>query len=715
MVFAQDARPFKAKFTANLLERSQQTVMRSAEKSSTEATITEDFSKFTKGTEEAPDNEDLCNNGTIPDEYTLTPGWKGAGVYQAGGVAYIGMDKSASDAIGYLGTPEMDLSANNGFFTISFRAKSAKAEGDQLYIQNYVTGAYFDESSTNIDITNEWKEYTVQLNAGTSTSYIKLSSIYAEWYIDDIKVACDGVPCPEGLTVTGYKGTEATLSWNTVEGADYYVYNLFYFSMDTFKYEYLKKDERVDGTSVTVTGLDSKETYFWQVATVKDGMQSAYSDKSTIKITKQAPETYQPNDYDGTQFTASWENIGEGSQYKLNVYSYLNGGTFYAEKVPFLEQTVSETSYLVTGLDENTIYYYTVQGTTSEGEISMISNEMQVRPNIESPKVFEATDVTQNSFVANWSTVKRANVYLATVYKEHTATTESKYALADASFESYAPESIENVTLQRETGAGMWYINLATSGDGYIGIDNSLVFLLGYGYMYSPMYDLTPFGGKASFDITLSSEDASKAIISLAVVGANSELVEIESQTVPVTNEMTTQHVEFTKGTNQCCVLIHIEHGTYLYFKDFKLTVDMPQNSSIEFPIDSKVVEATEQQSFAVDNIVIEDGDRLSYDVIAALSNDEIYVESPKSERMYVDITTSINDIEAQAKPRVRIYGDEIYVENPNAENVEIFNVDGVQVFSNKSGDSVVRTNATGKGIFLVKIGDSVSKICVGK
>lgn len=91
--------------------------------------------------------------------------------------------------------------------------------------------------------------------------------------------------------------------------------------METFKYEYLKKDERVDGTSVTVTGLDSKETYFWQVATVKDGMQSAYSDQSTIKITKQAPETYQPTDYDGTQFTASWEDLGEGSQYKLSVYS----------------------------------------------------------------------------------------------------------------------------------------------------------------------------------------------------------------------------------------------------------------------------------------------------------------------------------------------------------------------------------------------------------
>mgnify|MGYP007003585427 FL=1 len=81
MVFAQDAKPFKAKYMGNMLGRSLQTNLRSVAKTSAEAAITEDFSKFTKGTEEAPDNEDLGNNGTIPEDYTQTPGWQGAGVY----------------------------------------------------------------------------------------------------------------------------------------------------------------------------------------------------------------------------------------------------------------------------------------------------------------------------------------------------------------------------------------------------------------------------------------------------------------------------------------------------------------------------------------------------------------------------------------------------------------------------------------------------------
>lgn len=716
VVFAQDAKPMKIKYAGNLLERSHQVDKKCAARTQAEAVITEDFAKFAKGTEDAPDNENIGSNGTIPDEYTQTPGWKGEGVYQAGGVAYIGMYQSSrKDVLGYISTPEINLSANNGFFTVSFRAKSSKADGDNIKIQNFITGAYFDESDTEVSITNEWKEYKVQLNAGNAQSYIKFSSSSAEWYVDDIKIACDGVACPDGMKVTGYKGTEATLNWNAVEGADYYVYNLFYFSMDTYKYEYLKKDERVDGTSVTVTGLDRKETYFWQVATVRDGMQSAYSDKMTIKITKQAPETYQPTDYDGTQFTAKWDDLGEGSQYQLDVYSYKNGGTYDAEKVPFLETTVTTTSYLVTGLDENTIYYYTVQGTTGEGELTLTSNELQVLPNIEAPKVAEATEVTNNSFVANWNTVKRANKYLATVYKEHTATIDGEYALADGNFESYETEETSNLTLPRETGAGMWYINYVASKDGCIGIDNSLVHVLGYGYMYSPMYDLTPFDGKASFDITLSSDDATHAIISLAVLGIGNTLNEVESYKVSISKDMTTKHVEFTKGTKQCCVLIHIENGYYLYIKDLKLSVNMAKGSKIEIPFDSKIVNADEQQCFPVNDIEIEESDRLSYDVIAALSNDEIYVESPKSERMYVNIATSVKDIQTSAKPSVRVYGNELYVGNPNAEDVEVFNINGMKVFADRSGKTDVKANISGSGIYIVKVGDKVTKVCVGK
>ena len=262
----------------------------------------------------------------------------------------------------------------------------------------------------------------------------------------------------------------------------------------------------------------------------------------------------------------------------------------------------------------------------------------------------------------------------------------------------------------------MWYINYVASKDGCIGIDNSLVHVLGYGYMYSPLYDLTPFDGKASFDITLASDDATMATISLAEIGAGNVLNEIETFKVSVSKEMTTQHVEFTKGSKQCCVLIHFDLGYYLYIKNLKLTVDMPEGSKIEIPFDSKITESTDEQKFAVDNIEIGANDRLSYDVVAALSTEEIYVESPKSDRMYVDFTTSIKDLDVmQTKPAVKVYGNELYVENPKAETVEVFNVDGMKMHSDKSGDAVVKTTLSGRGIYIVKVGNKVTKVCAGK
>ena len=95
----------------------------------------EDFSKFTLGSESEPEATSLTGDGAdlIPDEYTLQPGWSGDGVYQAGGVAYLGL---ASDGYpGFLNTPLMDLSADGGNARLTFRLNLAEGvASDYLYI-----------------------------------------------------------------------------------------------------------------------------------------------------------------------------------------------------------------------------------------------------------------------------------------------------------------------------------------------------------------------------------------------------------------------------------------------------------------------------------------------------------------------------------------------------------------------------------------------------
>lgn len=56
--------------------------------------VSEDFAKFTAGSEDDPDGTELSdwNDGTIDAKYTQQPGWRGGFVYQAGGCAYLDVD-----------------------------------------------------------------------------------------------------------------------------------------------------------------------------------------------------------------------------------------------------------------------------------------------------------------------------------------------------------------------------------------------------------------------------------------------------------------------------------------------------------------------------------------------------------------------------------------------------------------------------------------------
>lgn len=67
--------------------------------------VSEDFAKFTAGSEDDPDGTELSdwNDGTIDAKYTQQPGWRGGFVYQAGGCAYLDVD--TEEGTGWLITP----------------------------------------------------------------------------------------------------------------------------------------------------------------------------------------------------------------------------------------------------------------------------------------------------------------------------------------------------------------------------------------------------------------------------------------------------------------------------------------------------------------------------------------------------------------------------------------------------------------------------------
>ena len=163
-------------------------------KATNEVLLFEDFSKFTAGSEAAPDNVDLANeeNGyIISEEYTLVPEWAGVGVFQAGGCAYLGMVEYSNGVFpGEIETPIMDLTGNQGNFTLKFKARSNSAAGDAFYVMWY---DYMDETGEvgddyMLDITNEWKEYTVDFTGATDYAVVYLTSYDEDCFIDDVQL-----------------------------------------------------------------------------------------------------------------------------------------------------------------------------------------------------------------------------------------------------------------------------------------------------------------------------------------------------------------------------------------------------------------------------------------------------------------------------------------------------------------------------------------------
>lgn len=231
MVELQPAR--KGAEAVKVKKRSKSAVRVAAQNEAAEK-VREDFSLFAAGSEAAPDAVDLTaadESGYIADAMTLQPGWSGAAVYQAGGCAYIGMyDYGNGEESGMINTPTVDLSGNDGGFTVRFRARVG---GDVKVEQVAVVGVSeaLDDFTdySDVQITDEWKEYEVTLTKGSAAHYIQLYAYEYPLYIDDITVeqVRTGISAPVAVEATDLTETGFTANWNAVAEATSYLLSVY--------------------------------------------------------------------------------------------------------------------------------------------------------------------------------------------------------------------------------------------------------------------------------------------------------------------------------------------------------------------------------------------------------------------------------------------------------------------------------------------------------
>lgn len=675
--------------------------------------VEEDFSKFTAGSETAPDATDLANaqTGDISADYTQVPGWSGAAVFQAGGSAYIGFYEGDT---GWLNTPILDFSANNGTFTMTFRAKSALSSGDELNMLLLYPGEQYAASSQSVILTNEWKEYSFSLSKGTAESFIQMWTYEGEYFIDDIKISAEGLSAPQNPTVSKYMGTSAELSWDAVAGADSYLLNVYYFSMDTWAYVYLLQNEPVTGTTYTIDGLNPSESYFFDVAAVQGDKVSPLSESVSIVSPIEAPTALPATNYSATSFTANWEAVEGAASYLLSVMSMTEeGDTQYVLE----NKEVQGTSYDVNDLTAGTVYYYQVTAKMSDGSVSQPSEMIAALPTLSKPVVKEATDITATGFTANWESVEFANVYLATLYKEHTAKTDETYTIANASFEGLestgtleSPETFfDAYQLTREDGAYGWYISMAATIPGAMGLDNSFAMFFGPSFMYSPQGNFGQAGGKVALTLDVVAPADDNLLVMFAEIVDNM-LTPIESsvKSIPVTPTMTEQKVTLEGGSDGDVILMYSENNQNVFFGSLKADIDLKAGAKFSTTEDAVVAETN---SCSFKDLTVVDGDVFAYDVMAAYvadSNNIVYSEI--SDKMEVQLSSSVASV-APAMAAVNVINGIANISNPAMKDVAVFGIDGKCIFTDNNGSESLSVELPAVGIYLVKVGTEIFKV----
>lgn len=188
--------------------------------------LSEDFSKFTAGSEDAPDGTRLDDIETtkIDDAYFNTPGWSGIEIYQAGGCAYIGFSNDWGEP-GLISTP---LINTEGAIYIKCRMKSESPEGE-LVGYNIVDETYnaIDANVDFVEITQEWTEVKWFTTLGCEDSYIYIYSYSTNVFIDDIEITSCSMPTPIVLDESDITKNAFTANWESVEDIDTYIFKLF--------------------------------------------------------------------------------------------------------------------------------------------------------------------------------------------------------------------------------------------------------------------------------------------------------------------------------------------------------------------------------------------------------------------------------------------------------------------------------------------------------
>lgn len=399
------------------------------------------------------------------------------------------------------------------------------------------------------------------------------------------------------------------------------------------------------------------------------------------------------------------------------------------EKVEQQDNEDGTVGFEVNGLDPDTDYTYSVKSVNSDFT-SVASDEQEVYA-VSIPTALPATNITANSYTANWTSHKKVDFYRVDQLQQTVIDKDTKdYVMLDEDFSKVTSSLTEADLLE-----GFYDEGERTSG-------------------YMPLDDITKIAGwKASSTVRVNgwlggneakqgsgtiagaivtptidlSHNEGACNISLRVWGSEGDWLIIQGS-----NPASLATIEFPKGggivektiTMPLCTskeqLTFYSNNYKVFLIDYiKITQDVKVGDKVTTITGSVLTEDADTKSMVMTNPGFSDGHDVLYRVTAmrydkdSQESHKYYSTSTPSDLMLVKNPnpSGIGSVEAAAENVAGVEGG-IVVNAANATTVNVFNLSGQLVASKACGNGHAFVSVA-PGVYVVKTNSTAAKVVV--
>lgn len=432
------------------------------------------------------------------------------------------------------------------------------------------------------------------------------------------------------------------------------------------------------------------------------------------------PKNVEIASIDENGFSAKWDMATDPdvNAYLVSLYTKEGDERSYI----FENKEVNANGIEITDLDMEKVYYINVKSTDGSRS-SVESREVQVFAIFKAPVVLEPTDVSAESFTANWEPLNNATDYMVSSYIVHTAPKDEFYPIINDSFDGIGAQFIVAGYLDGLISRAQWYAyELNCADEDCLTLSNAFSFIMP-GTLVSPMFDIPADKPQVKVSFRMKGENLGAVQLSLGngnYLNNTFGLIQSDDCNKLIYPERDWVNYEFTLHGqigkfSQLVFQAKDGEGTYS-IDDLKVEVALEAYQQLMLP---KLAVSTTETSAVIDTKDCVYGDLMAYNVFGFAKNQKgEYVTGPASSLMPVVFIYPEPEEEEEETPKdedgiesidlsdaaITITGKIINTQGP----IWVYNLNGSEV---AAGQGTVEIPAP--GFYIVRTSAGAAKITV--